>query len=69
MAKKPAIPTPGTSDNTLNMVLSTMKENIELMTGARPGTRQIAQLANTATTSEIITKINEVIAKLNYSGQ
>lgn len=69
MAKKPAIPNPGTSDSTLNMVLSTMKENIELMTGARPGTTQISSLGTAASTSEIIAKINEIVAKLNYSGQ
>ena len=69
MTKKPAIPAPGTSDMTLNMVLNTMKENIELITGARPGTKQIIPLGTAASTDEIIAKINEIVARINYSGQ
>lgn len=69
MIKKPAIPPYSSADKTLTQVVTAMRENIEIMTGVRPGTRQINQLGTTATNAEIITKINEIVAALNYSGQ
>jgi hypothetical protein len=46
-----------------------MKENIELITGVRPGTRQISTLGTSASTSDMISKINEIVARINYSGE
>lgn len=69
MIKKPAIPPYTSADKTLTQVVTAMRENIEIITGVRPGTSQINQLAPGATNDEIIAKVNEIIAKLNYSGQ
>lgn len=68
MAKKPAIPVFNSTDRTLNQVLSAVKENIEVITGARAGSTQINALATNATTAQIISKINEIIGRLNYDG-
>lgn len=69
MIKKPAIPHYSSADKTLTQTLTAMKENIEIITGVRPGTRQIEQLPSTATNTEIVAKINEIVAAINYSGQ
>lgn len=69
MIKKPAIPPYSSADKTLTQVVTAMRENIEIMTGVRPGTRQIDQLAVGATNDQIVSKLNEIIAALNYSGQ
>ena len=67
MAKKPGIPAVNFSDRTLNQAISAIKENIEIITGARNGVGEISQLEPTATTAQIIAKINEVITRLNVS--
>jgi hypothetical protein len=69
MIKKPAIPHYSSADKTLTQTLVAVKENIEIMTGVRPGTRQIDQLPPGATDAQVIDKINQIIAVLNYSGQ
>jgi hypothetical protein len=67
MARKPGIPSVNFSDRTLNQAISAIKENIEIITGARNGIGEITQLEPTATTAQIIAKINEVILRLNVS--
>lgn len=67
MAKKPGIPPVNTPDRTLNQAISALKENIEIITGARLGISEIHLLEPTATTEQIITKINEIITRLNVS--
>jgi len=65
--KKPAIPSVQSSNNIdprIAHILQPIKETIEIITGAR-GDR-IEQLDNTADLDTVITKLNEVIAKLNY---
>jgi hypothetical protein len=69
MIKKPAIPHYSSADKTLTQTLVAVKENIEIITGVRPGTRQIDQLPTGATDAQVIDKINQIIAVLNYSGQ
>jgi hypothetical protein len=68
MAKKPAIPVLNSQDRTLNQVIAAVKENIEVITGARAGSSQIQALDSTATTAQIIAKVNEIIGRLNYDG-
>jgi hypothetical protein len=68
MAKKPAIPVINTPDRTMNQAMAAVKENIEIITGARAGSEQIISLSATATTAQIIAKINEIIGRLNYNG-
>jgi hypothetical protein len=67
--RKPSIPVVHTTDKTTNLAFAAIRETLEIMTGVRNGTAQINQLPSAATNDEIITKINEIIAKLNYSGQ
>jgi hypothetical protein len=69
MAKKPGIPTVNFSDKTLNQAISAIKENIEVITGARLGVGETSRLATTATLADVIVKLNEIIVKLNASGK
>lgn len=66
MIKKPSIPPTSSLSPELARVLGPMKENIELITGVRGGA--VAPLAGTATTVEIIAKINEIITRINSTG-
>jgi hypothetical protein len=68
MAKKPAIPVLNSQDRTIYQVVAAMKVNIEVITGARAGSAQIETLGTTATTAQIVSKINEIIGRLNYDG-
>lgn len=62
--KKPAIPAvQGVQDPAVIRLLAPIKENIELMTGVREGT--IQQLSSDADLATVISKINEIIRKLN----
>lgn len=66
-SKKPAIPAIQSStvvDRRLATVIEPIKQNIEMITGVRGG--RIEQLGNTATLDDVITKLDEVIARLNY---
>lgn len=64
MIKKPGIPAiPATVSRELFPVLTSLKENIELLTGVRGG--NIDKLSASATTAEIVDKINEIIVRLN----
>jgi len=67
--RKPSIPVVNSTDKTTNLAFAAIRETLEIMTGVRAGTSQINQLAPGATNAEIIAKVNEIIAKLNYSGQ
>ena len=67
MAKKPGIPAVNFSDSTLNQAISAIKENIEIITGARNGIGELRALEPTATNAQIIAKINEIITRLNVS--
>jgi hypothetical protein len=63
--KKPAIPsTLSIQDKSIATILGPMKENIEILTGVREGL--ITALPSDATTAQIISKINEVILRLNF---
>jgi hypothetical protein len=66
--RKPGIPAVTTGDQALNLMLTAMKENIEIMTGARPSIGRVLPLASDATNEQIIEKINELIIRLNYTG-
>lgn len=62
--KKPSIPAlQGIKDQALLKVLTPVKENIELMTGVRGGV--IEELPENASLSSTISKINEIISRLN----
>lgn len=61
--KKPAIPAVAVRDQAVASLLKPMKENIEILTGQRGGS--LTKLNSNATLSEVISKINELIDRLN----
>lgn len=69
MARKPGIPSVQLQDQSLNTVVNALKENIEIITGSRIGVGEIRTLGTTASTAEIVSKINEIIGRLNVSGK
>ncbi len=60
--KKPAIPDIPPGDAAMRRVLYALKENVEVVTGRRGG--QVAPLASTATLADVISKLNELINRL-----
>jgi hypothetical protein len=68
MAKKPGIPVYTSDDRPLTLSIAALKENVEVITGARAGSVEMNLLSSTATTAQIIAKINEIINRLNYNG-
>jgi hypothetical protein len=67
--RKPGIPAVNTPDKNLNRAISAIKENIETISGARLGIGEIRTLNSTASLSDVISKVNEIIIRLNASGQ
>ena len=65
--KTPYIPAPSSLHQEYARVLNTMKQVLDHLTGTRSG--EIAALPTTATTADIIAKINEIVARLNFSGE
>lgn len=61
--KKPAIPAVSVKDQTVAVLLRPIKENIEILTGLRG--ESLTKLSSSATLSEVIDKLNEVIDRLN----
>jgi hypothetical protein len=69
VARKPGIPVVNLPDRTLNQVLNAMRENLGIITGAIQGIGELEQLDSAATTAQIISKINEIVVRLNASGK
>ncbi len=67
--RKPAIPAAASQDLRLYPFLTALKENVEIITGVRPGIGEIQRLAGTASLADVINKINEVVVRLNASGK
>lgn len=61
--KKPSIPAVNVQDRQLASLLKPIKENLEILTGLRGSS--LTKLDSSATLSEVITKLNEVIDRLN----
>lgn len=62
--RKPAIPSVSAiTDQRVAALLRPMKENLEILTGQRGGS--LTKLDDSATLSQVITKLNEVIDRLN----
>ncbi len=63
--RKPAIPSLlPIQDRSLAAVLGPMKENIEILNGVRQGL--LTTLPTDATLTQAISKINEIILRLNF---
>jgi hypothetical protein len=67
-ARKPSIPLVMTQDRAMDMAFLALKENIEIITGARPNIGKIQKLPSDATLAQTIDKLNEVISRLNFDG-
>jgi len=57
--KKPAIPAPDTAGFD-----EAVKEKLEIITGRRPKVAKIEKLATTATTADIISKVNALLDRM-----
>ena len=65
--RKPTITTAGYSRE-LATALEPVKQSVEMITGARVGMSEIKGLPQGTTSSALIGKVNEIIARLNVSG-
>lgn len=57
--KKPSLPGPNEPGFD-----EAVKENLEILTGRRPNVAKLTKLASTASTADIITKINALLDRL-----
>lgn len=67
--RKPGIPITSFADGNLNQVIAAIKENVEIINGARVGVGEFVKLPTDADLSDVISKINEIITRLNVSGR
>lgn len=67
--RKPGIPVTSFADGNLNQVIASIKENIEIINGARVGVGEFVKLPADADLAQVISKINEIITRLNVSGR
>lgn len=66
--KKPSIPATSGLPSEIARVVEPIKANVEIMTGARPGLVPLTTLGSDATLSDVITKINQILSRINQSG-
>jgi hypothetical protein len=66
--KKPAIPGTSMLDPQLAPIIGALKENVELITGAR-GPVALAQLPASATLAEVIQTLNVIVQRINAAGE
>lgn len=66
--RKPTIAVSGLPMNIAGP-MEAAKQSIEMMTGARPGMKELTGLTKDAGLVSVIEKLNEVIARLNASGR
>ncbi len=66
--RKPTIAVSGLPMNIAGP-MEAAKQSIEMMTGARPGMKELTGLTKDAGLVTVIEKLNEVIARLNASGR
>lgn len=64
--RKPSIPQVRAVDPHEYAFLTAVKDNIEQLTGVKGGA-PLQPLPLSATTEQIVGKINEIVARLNYS--
>lgn len=61
---KAAVPTINTGRADLDRVLSALKQNMDGITGQARNARRLEPLSSTASNAEIITRLNEILARL-----
>lgn len=65
---KPGIPSTNSLPIELSRVIEPIKQNVEIITGARPGLKDLSSLSSTATLADVITKVNQILSRINHSG-
>jgi hypothetical protein len=66
--RKPSIPPTSMLPLDVARVVEPMKQNIELLTGARPGAVSIAPLPTTATLEDCVAQLNLILSRIEHSG-
>jgi hypothetical protein len=66
--KKPSIPSTSNLPSEVARVVEPLKANVELITGSRPGSTSLTSLATDATLADVITKVNQILSRINQSG-
>lgn len=66
--RKPSIPSTSNLPPEVARVLEPLKANVELITGSRPGSVSLPSLATDATLADVITKVNQILSRINQSG-
>jgi hypothetical protein len=66
--KKPAIPGTASLPSQIAQIIEPIKANVELITGARPGSIEVTALGSDASLSDVITKVNQILSRINQSG-
>lgn len=66
--KKPAIPGTASLPPQMAQIIEPIKANVELITGARPGSVGVTALGSDASLSDVITKVNQILSRINQSG-
>jgi hypothetical protein len=64
MSKKSAIPSIRTTDPALNRVLDALKQNVDSITGQARNVEKLELLPETASTADVIAKINAIIDRI-----
>lgn len=66
--RKPSIPPTSNLALDIARVVEPLKQNVELITGARPGAVSLDPLPTTATLSDVITQLNKILSRIEHSG-
>lgn len=66
--RKPSIPPTSMLPLDIARVVEPMKQNIELISGARPGAVSINPLPETATLADCINQLNLILSRIEHSG-
>jgi hypothetical protein len=65
---KPAIPSTSGLPIDVARVLEPIKQNVELITGSRPGSTALSKLPATASLADVIAKVNQIISRIDQTG-
>lgn len=66
--KKPAIPGTGSLPPEVARILEPIKQNVEMINGARPGSTPLTALPSTASLADVIAVVNQIISRVDQSG-
>lgn len=66
--RKPVVTTAGLRPD-LAKALEPVRQTLEIITGARSGIRELKALKKDAKLEDVITAVNQIMARLNSSGE